>query len=371
MAKATKKVRGKFADEKYMGPEPDLRESSTNVDIIKAYNWYNYFYDSDSAKEFIVAYLKEFYKTEKDLIKNVGRIDPSLCRTVGWNCRILTLGGYLPQDLIDNNIKKIRELAKEAKPEPVVVDTPAPVREVISIQERIKNKAGELIAEIEGEIDAFIDKKENDFRIADFLRKYEVKPQIAQRIADYYKPLYAELFDALQGKDEQLVEAYSDWKKPKLKAYCEFVRSIVAEAESRAIIIKTIRKPRKKKEKPASVQVSKMKFLEKSEEFGFVSIRSTDIIGANQLWVFNTKYRNLSVYNAMGPAGLGVKGTSITGFDEKTSITKKLRKPTEQVNKLMAGGKVVLRKFMDDIKCKPKMANGRINMETILLRAIK
>lgn len=373
MAKVTKKVRGKFADEKYLGPEPDLREDSTNVDIIKAYNWYNYFYDSEAAKEFVIAYLKEFHKTEKDLIKNVGRVDASLCRTIGWNCRILSLGGYLSQELIDRNMKKIRELAQEAKPEPVAVeeDQPAPVREVISIQERIKNKAGEMIAEIEGEIDTFITAKENNFRIGDFLRTNEVKPQIAQRIADYYKPLYAELFDALQGKDEQLNEAYSDWKKPKLKAYCEFVRNIIAEAENRAITIKAIRKPRQKKEKPASVQVSKLKYLEKSEEFGFVSVRAADIIGANQLWVFNTKYRNLSVYNAMGPAGLAVKGTTITGFDEKTSITKKLRKPTEQVNKLMNGGKIVLRKFMDEIKCKPKMANGRINIETILLRAIK
>jgi hypothetical protein len=371
VAKVTKKVRGKFADEKYLGPEPDLREDSTNVDIIKAYNWYNYFYDSESAKEFVIAYLKEFHKTEKDLIKNVGRIDSSLTRTIGWNCRILTLGGYLPDEVVDRTLKKIRELAKDAKPEPVALVDDQPVKEVISIQERIKNKAGEIIGEIEGEIDTFITEKENNFRISDFLRHHDVKPQIAQRIADYYKPLYAELFDAMQGKDEQLVEAYASWKKPKLKAYCEFVRNIVAEAETRAIVIKANRKPRKKKEKPAGVQVSKMKYLEKSEEFGFVSVKATEIIGANQLWVFNTKYRNLSVYNAMGPAGLAVKGTTITGYDEKTSITKKLRKPTEQVNKLLAGGKIVMRKFMDEIKCKPKMANGRINMETILLRVNK
>jgi hypothetical protein len=79
----------------------------------------------------------------------------------------------------------------------------------------------------------------------------------------------------------------------------------------------------------------------------------------------------MAVYNAMGPAGLNVKGSTIIGFDEKTSIVKKLRKPTEQVNKLLDGGKVVLRKFMDEIKCKPKEANGRINNEIILLRIIK
>lgn len=79
----------------------------------------------------------------------------------------------------------------------------------------------------------------------------------------------------------------------------------------------------------------------------------------------------MAVYNAMGPAGLGIKGSTVTGFDEKTSIVKKLRKPTEQVNKLLEGGKVILRKYMDDIKCKPKEATGRINKECILVRIIK
>jgi hypothetical protein len=73
----------------------------------------------------------------------------------------------------------------------------------------------------------------------------------------------------------------------------------------------------------------------------------------------------------MGPAGLSVKGSSIVGYDEKTSIVKKLRKPTEQLNKLMQGGKIVLRKFMEDIKCKSKEATGRINNEVVLLRIIK
>ena len=372
MVKATKKVRGKFADEKYLGPEPDLREDSTNADLIIAYNWYNYFYDNTSAKEFALEYLREFHKSEKELIKNVSRVDADEFRTIGWNCRILTVGGYLAPEIIQKTMDRIRQISLIKVLEEIVEDqAPAPVREAVSIQERIKNKAGDLIAEIEGEIDAFMLKGENSFKIVDFMRKYEVKAQVAQHIADYYKPLYSELFDAIEGKDEDLKEAYSHWKKPKLKSYCEFIRNIVAEAESRSIIIKSIRKPRKKKEKPASVQVSRLKHLEKSEEFGFVSVRSTEIIGANQLWSFNTKYRTLSVYNAMGPAGLGVKGTSITGYDEKTSVTKKLRKPTEQVNKLLSGGKIILRKFMDEIKCKPKAANGRINMDTILLKVIK
>jgi hypothetical protein len=379
MSKKPKAIRGKFADEKYMGAEPDLRGEVSNSDIILAYNWYNYFYDSAQAKEWVIEYLKEFHKTEKELIKNANRIDDNRCRTTGWNSRILLLGGNLPDELREKNIDRIRALAADAGINSGVVSGEAEeegsakkeeVKQVISIQERVANRANDLIADLEVQLDKFY----NDgtmFKASDWLSQHDVKPAIAQRIADYYKPLYSELFDALSGKVPELREAYSRYSKPKLKAYVEFIKSIVSAAETRATVVKAIRKPRKKKEKPASVVVGKLKFKEKDETYNVVSIDPKQIIGANQLWVFNTKYRTLAVYNAMGPAGLGVKGSTLTGFDEKTSIVKTLRKPTEQLNKLKDGGKIILRKFMDEIKCKSKVVTGRINNECVLVRVIK
>ena len=383
MAKKQKAIRGKFADEKYLGTEPDLRGDVTNAQVINAYNWYNYFYDADQAKAWIIEYLKEFYKTEKELIKNVNRIDSNHCRTTGWCCRILLLGGNLSQELQDRNIARIRSLAGEAARASTDSSsnsnegaskeegsTEKEVKQVISIQERVTNRANDLIADIEGHLDNFY-RDGTMFKPVDWLSAQDVKPMIAQKIADHYKPLYAEIFDALNGKDDQLKEAYSSWKKPKLKAYMEFVKSIISAAETRATIVKATRKPRKKKEKSPVQLVSKLKFKEKDDEYKLTSIDPKQIIGCNQLWVFNTKYRTLAVYNAMGPVGLSIKGSTLTGFDEKTSIIKKLRKPTEQLNKLMQGGKIVLRKFMDEIKCKPKEATGRINNEVVLLRVIK
>ena len=385
MAKKPKAVRGKFADEKYLGAEPDLRGDVTNAQVIAAYNWYNYFYDSDQAKAWVIDYLREFHKSEKELIKNANRVNSNLCRTIGWNCRILLLGGSLPVEIEQRNIERIRALAASAARANSVhgeSDTSSntgeeeagPKKEedkpVISIQERVTNRANDLIADIEVLIDDFY-REGKVFKPSDWLSQHDVKPAIAQRIADYYKPLYSEAFDALNGKDEQLKEAYSSWKKTKLKVYVEFLRSIVSAAETRAVVVKAARKPRKKKEKPASVIVGKLKYKEKDETFSLQSVRATDIPGCSQLWVFNTKYRTLAVYNAIGPAGISVKGSTLTGFDEKTSLVKTLRKPDLQLKKLIDGGKVVLRKFMDEIKCKPKVATGRINKECILVRIIR
>ena len=375
MAKKQKAIRGKFADEKYLGQEPDLRGDVSNAQIIQAYNWYNYFYDSAQAKAWVIEYLKEFHKTDKELIKNANRIDDNRCRTSGWNCRILLLGGNLPDGIKVRNEERIRALAagsntSDTSAEEEVVKKEEVSKQVISIQDRVTNRANDLIASIEEQIDSFY-RDGTQFKASDWLSQHDVKPAIAQRIADYYKPLYSELFDALSGKVPELREAYSHYTKPKLKVYVEFIKSIVSAAETRAVVAKAVRKPRKKKEKPASVVVSKLKYKEKDETYNVVSVDPKQIVGANQLWVFNSKYRTLAVYNAMGPAGLNVKGSTLTGWDEKTSIVKTLRKPTEQLNRLKDGGKIVLRKFMDEIKCKPKTATGRINKDVVLVRIIK
>lgn len=400
MAKAAKKARGKFVDEKYLGSEPDLSgKIPSATDMAKAYNWYNYFYNNDDAKGFVLEYLKSNHKNEKDLIRGISSDVPAdRLRTLGWSARILTMGGNLQSgyDFIAHAKKTVESVRTSERTGRFVLSSPesgsiseddrmgettdskesdaestSSQSEKISIQDRIKNKTSDLIAELEDEIDNFINKGESKFKIAEWLRQKDVKPQIALRIADFYKPLYSELFDAYEGKDEELKKAYKRYKKPELRAYMEFVRDIVSACENRAEIVKVIRKPRKKKQKTPQQLVSRLKYKEKDDEYNLVSVKPTEIIGSNQLWVFNTKNRQLMVYNAMGPAGLNIKGSTVTGYDEKISIVKTLRKPADTLKDVVSGGKVTLRKAMDSIRTKPRTANGRINPEMILLRVIK
>lgn len=369
MAKAARSHRTQFADEKYLGPEPDLSEGCTQIELVRAYNWYNYFYSSDDAKGFVITYLKS-QKANKDIIRRIGRVDANKLVNAGWSCRILTNGGKLPNEITEPLFQKIKTLS-DSVVEKVEVVTEEIVKPVVSIQERINNKASELIGDLEGEVDTFYTEKKSKFDPEKWLREKNVSPQISQKIVDFYKPLYAEIYDAIAGKDHQLVEAYSHWKKPHLKAYLEFVRNIVASAEARITIVKAIRKPRKKKEKPAAVVVGKLNYKKEDTDLGLTSIKATDVLGSQQLWVYNTKTRNLTVYNAMSHSGIGVKGSTLTGFDEKLSVTKKLRKPAETLKQVQTTGKVALRKLMDSIKTKSGKTTGRINSDVILLRNIK
>ena len=355
--------------EKYLGIEPLIGENCTESELLNAFNWYNYVCDADKSKEFVTEYLK-FIKYDKDSIKKLPRAK-GLPLNTGWMARILLNGGSLPDGYQDRMMERIEAALKsviDIEVEEIVAAAP---KNVVSIQERVNNKASELIGDLEEQIDIFLKEGKNPFNITNWLRDKQIKPQIAQKIADYYKPLYAELFDAYSGKDDQLKEAYSYLKKIQLKSYMEFVRSFVAAAEVSTVVEKAVRKPRKKKLKPVATVVAKVKYKVEDTEFKVVSIKPAEIVGAQQLWVFNTKYRDLTVYNAMGSAGLTVKGTTIIGFDEKTSITKKLRKPEVQLKVVKDGGKIALRKLMENVKCKPKTANGRLNTEVIILKAIK
>jgi hypothetical protein len=131
---------------------------------------------------------------------------------------------------------------------------------------------------------------------------------------------------------------------------------------------KVNRKPKAKKAVPAEKIVAKLKYKKADEPLKLVSINPADILGAKELWTYNTKSRKLGKYVASEFADLGVKGTSIVNFDEHKSVQKTLRKPIDQLKEFKAAGKVALRKFLDDINAVDTKMNGRINEEIMLLK---
>jgi hypothetical protein len=66
-----------------------------------------------------------------------------------------------------------------------------------------------------------------------------------------------------------------------------------------------------------------------------------------------------------------VKGTALQNWSPDKSKQKTLRKPDEQIKDLLASGKVKLRSFIDNIKAKEQNVNGRINIDTIILKIIR
>ena len=360
----------KTLDEKYMGGEPDWGNQEPTMEMMsKAYNWYNYFHNhKDHAKA-----VRSFYKKDKSKFQLLNKLpDWRFTPVLATICRMRAKGCSVPQqssDWFNESIQKLFDMGKEvveAKKEEVKKTIPK-----VSIQERIREQVGNYIAEIEEQVDLFVNEYKSDFNMYDWLRSSDVKAQQSNAIADYYRPLLSELILTQAGKDPDLNEGYKDVSKKQLKSFIEFVQMLVDDATTWGTNQKTVRKTRIKKPQSVSKQVSKLKYQPEYKELKLVSINPADIIGCNQLWVYDTKDRKLKKFDAMGPAGLSIKGTTLQGFDPDSSEQKKIRKPEQVLPNVLSGGKRILSKLLPDINTKGTIPNGRINTNMIILRAIK
>ena len=273
-------------------------------------------------------------------------------------------------DYVVNALKKIIEESKDD----VEDDSAAKKKDTSpqpSIQERLREVALGMTTEIEDALFDFNtdpDKFDNkSFKILNLFRAKEVKAAHARIIRDFYIKDYEETLEALEGSDEQIIEGYSHLSKSNLKKLNTFLHDIIGACDMIQQESKVARKPRIRKAEPEKL-AKKLKFKAADEITKTVSINPVDIIGAEELWVYNAKTRKLGKYVAIEHGELSIKGTSIQFFDENLSVQKTLRKPVEQLAEFKKAGKVQLRKFLDDIKTTEIKLNGRINEETVLLK---
>ena len=348
----------------------DINPSSENYERNKhwAFTWMAAEFSIKDSKSAVLKYAKS--NRASDMKKHrYSSIQPHHFNTLGGYCHIMNSGGSFRQDTLDWLEGKWEELEGKA---PVVVENDKPTKPVVSIQDRIREKNNEYIAEMEEQVDLYVEAPwESAFQPYFFLQKNNVKAQSAMAIANYYIPWRDELEDTLKKRDPQLAEAYSFMTKRQIQAFADFLTLIITECTTWANNQKKVRQPRVKKPKSADKQISRLKYQVKNDEFKLASVNPITIIGASQLWCFNTKYRRLFRYDAQAADGFSIKGTTLQGWDKESSVQKKIRKPEEVLPRLEKGGKLVLRKLMDEINTKGMTPNGRINGEMILLRVIK
>lgn len=104
------------------------------------------------------------------------------------------------------------------------------------------------------------------------------------------------------------------------------------------------------------------------KEFPELKLKSelpVKIVGASEVWIYNTKYKKLQVYRSLG--ALSIKGTTILNYDVATSGAKTMRKP-ELVTGFAGMTKRTLGTEFKNMKTKESAVNGRINEECIILK---
>lgn len=358
----------------FIGDEPTFGDSKTELSIMRSLSWYSNQYGPKESKKYTLEYVKQ-NKYPKPFIESVSSASEDLFKNLGFVCRIVSRGADIDKaSWIEERLNEIVNYDPSTQTVSSVTASTAvqqSTRPEKTIQEKMFEQATAYINEIEGKIDEFIKQRVSKFNCYDFLKANSIKPAYIPQIRDHYKPLQEELLLAYDKKDEQLVESYSHWSKKELKNFLEFVNTIITDCENYVGTAKTVRSPRKKKAVPLDKKVASVKFQKESVEFKIASISPTEIIGATQLWVFNTKYKQLGLYKAQDDSGFGIKGTTITGFDEVLSVQKTLRKPLETLETFKKAKKVELKKLLSTLTTKESKLNGRINSDIVLLKAVK
>jgi len=253
--------------------------------------------------------------------------------------------------------QKEKELKEEKK------NRPKP-----SIQDRINEQVYDFVGHIESIVDDFID--------SDYKMKYDFYGNLidngckgvhARKLKDHYLDDYNAMVELYNGEDEYLSEAWGHLKPKEIAKMTDFFGVIVDDLERIIKNASAQRKPRKTKAKSASKLVKSLKYQQEYPDLKLVSINPEKIVGASELWVYNTKYNRLGVYYAENSVrGFSVKGCTIQHFDEQTSTQKTARKPEDVLSKLT---KQSLRKKLKTMKTKDQTVTGRINSQTILLGA--
>jgi len=259
-------------------------------------------------------------------------------------------------------------------------DTPKVVKKVEvyvpTIQDRLRDAAGDMSEELDIAIDSWITDPDafdpKAFKIVNLLKGKGAKAAHARLIKQYFNRGHEELLELASGQaDDQLREGYSHVARKNVKKLIEFYESIATACEQIAAEQKVLKKPRAKKIKPAEDLVKKMKFMLSDTKLGITSVPPASIIGAQAAVVYNTKTRKIGIYGAKTSAGLTVKGTSITDFTEK-SFQKTLRKPLEQLKEFKEQNtQRRAETWFTNIKTTSVALNGRVNEDIVILKVFK
>jgi hemerythrin-like domain-containing protein len=368
-----------FGDEKYTGNEPvwDTERAKTmsaeefDHHMRRSLNYYNYFFTQKDLKKHVVAWMKEVKDFTPEEIKAFERagdrtVSMTTCGLIMAHCQGMPLQER-HIEFIDANI--LESINSKSAEEVVEVVVEKPKAHVPTIQDRLNEKTSETIGELEGHYDAFICDPKYQFKPYDFLVANNVPQSQLTKYETVYQARFDELKLAFKKVDEQITEGYSHYKAADFKRIMAFIDQILNDI----IQYRGVKKATKKVRAPKSVSkekvVAKLKYAKEDKVLRLVSINPADIIGAQELWVYNTKTRKLGKYVADSLKGpLNVKGTGIIGFDEHKSVTKTLRKPEEKLKEFARATKVELRKFIENIKATETKLNGRINADVILLK---
>lgn len=296
----------------------------------------------------------------------------------------------VPEPYHSKFLERINELVAEGKQN--IENTKPKNTNTPNIQQRIMQQSLDMSEPIEEWLEGYVQNPSkfdpSSFDVANHLKIVEASQAHARKIKNMYEGLLEETnaiislptqakISAIKNAEErenleQLKEGYSHVKKPHAQRVKQALENIIGACDVLIDGAKAKRKPRIPKAPSKEKLIANIKYCVSDDKYQIVSVNPLEIIDSKEIWVFNTKTRKLGKYVADPTSGtIGVKGTSLIGFDETNSVQKTLRKPEETLKEFKKASKVKLRKFLEDINTTDTKMNGRLNSDTVILKVFK
>jgi hypothetical protein len=369
-----------FSDEKYTGREPvwdteraaAMSQEEFDHFLRKSFFYYNYYYTQKDCKKHVVKWMQDNKYSKADVSAFIRSSDRSIPMTACGLVMAARQGMPMREKELEYLKARLHEAINSDDLEPETVAADKPVQQVVkapTIQDRLNEKTAEHLAHFEGLYDEVLAGETVKPDAFNYLTANTVPQSQINKFEALFTVRKGELLVAQERRDEQVEEAYKHYKAADYKRHHAFLDQLLSDLDQYRSVKKTQKKARVKRAPNKEKVVSKLKYMKEEKTLKLVSINPVDIVGAQELWVYNSKTRKLYKYIADTLTGpLGVKGTSITGYDEVKSVGKTLRKPEEKLKEFAKATKVQLRKFLEDIKATETQGNGRMNSDTVLLK---
>ncbi len=375
----------------YFTPEPDWQMYSdvkTEEEKEKAFRNCDYFARTEIKDKLKVELAKTWIKEKSGWTKQEIKIilaNPDWAFTSsGGTYYLENKLGFIPEKILNHIHSRKDEWLKRGKKELEEKKAKAEEKAVkpkISIQDRMRDQISDLCGDIEYFLDEMVDGNKTIKQFDPYKMMIAYQPEIkvphAKLIKEEFARGHEEALEVIEWQDEQIKEAYSNFSLKERKGYLEFFEKINTACDTMIQTKAVKRKARKPKARSKEKIVQKLKFKINEPELGLASVTPTDVVYANECWVYNTKTRKLGVYHARSKdprslkrdgAGLMVKGTTVQEFCEESSVQKTLRKPKEQLKPFVTGAKTACKNNFEAIKTTDTKMNGRFNEHIIILK---
>jgi hypothetical protein len=376
----------KTIDQMYMGLEPEWTAENpppTDPSIrtsvyTKAAHWYNYYCDKKKFTKTVLVYCEKVLKFSKEDMQAMKKLPDwkvymkhhtfVKLQERGWDFeeeRIESSKAALFA-LLEEGKLLVKELGIQKETKPKVITISPHERQRIKVMNTIAGDWDEMV--IDKWVDGIFDKKLVKFPTYSLFQLHGLKGSAINIFKDYVMEEYTDIKHAYDKTDDQSVEAYDHIKKGNLRLMLNLMDGIFEDLERVRESAKSVR-TRNKKPKARDAQVKTLNYLKDHEESKVVSINPVLIPQAGWLWTYNTKTKRLTEFKTNSTEGFEVRGSTLQKFDEVASRVTVLRKPLDVLPQILNKTIKQIDNVWKGLTTKVTNPTGRINKDTILLRA--